>query len=186
MNNCQINDYNQFLGVDEFAYNIFEYLFLNETLWKLIKYDGNDALNPSNANLTSAEKIELLWVGDEEDSSGYRVFMQPSTDDAFEDVTTQLRIFERETIPESRVVGTVLMCVEILVYNKNNGLKNSKKTRLSAIKSEVIQSLNGVNIKGVGNLFLDQMGNRKTGAVLSLNNSKNYFGYVITLATHVG
>lgn len=190
MADCAINDYNTYKGIEEFPYYIIKYLFSNETIWRLIAYDDSDALSADKSDLTASEKAKLIWAGTltedgDIDSSKYRVFQQPLTDDSFGVRNTQLRVYQREIIPTDRIKSVVLLTIEIVTTAKINGLNDTRKTRISALHQELLSMLNGAKIGGISPLFLDKTGNIKTGSIMGLNNNKNYFGYSITIGTHV-
>jgi len=182
--------YNTYDGIQSFPYKIIRHLFDNEKIWKLIKYDDNEALSPSKANLTLEEKTSLIWSGQLDanydiDSSKYRVFQQPLTDDTFIERNTQLRVYEYKTIPIDRVKGIVLMRIAIITHSKLNGLIDTQTTRIGELKQEIIKSIVGEQIGGIGDIFYDRTPNTEIGSTLGLNDKKNYFGYVITVGTWV-
>lgn len=179
------NDYANYDKQVYFSYNIIEKLFENENIWRLIAYDEPDALNPSTkSNLTTAEKKALIYRG-EEDSSLFRVFQQPSTDDAFSNENTQLRVYPSITDPYKRTLAYVDIAFEILTHSKINTLENTT-TRIDNLLSEILGTLNGKDINGVGNLFFDKSARSSNSARLRLNNNKNYFGFILIMTTNVG
>jgi len=178
------NDYASYEKLPNLSINILEKLLENEDLWKLIANDNPDALSPSNPSLTPKEKRDLIYKG-EEDSSPFRIFTQPSTDDAFSVQTTQLRIYPSVTDPYRRVLAYSDIVFEIITHAKINTLQDGT-SRIDHIHYEVLKTLNGKDIKGVGNLFFDS-GSRSTNrAILKINNNKNYFGFMLVMSTNIG
>jgi len=177
--NSTFNDYNKFKQLPQMPYNIIKNLIINnENIWKLIKYNTPNALDL--ANLTKKDKASLIWNG-EEDSEDFRVFMQPYTDDAFAQQCTQIRIFPSSIVPTNRTLGIISFCFEILTHVKINQL-NNYQTRILTILQEVIATLNGVEINGIGSLFFDYEGSRDNFAKLNLYNNRNYCGYTLTMS----
>lgn len=192
MSNCMNPSnakYNTFQNIDTLEFNVIKVLFQNEDLWKLIKYDSNDALSPLKPNLTIGEKRSLIWNGeltdDKVDSSKYRVFKQSSTDDSFGDRNTQLRVYIGEINPENIKMSTVDIFIEIITHSKLNGLIDTEKNRVSSLLKNVLGTLNGSDIEGIGKLYFNQEETRRNKARYALNNSKNYFGYLIVMSTKI-
>lgn len=192
MSNCMNPSnakYNTFQNIDTLEFNVIKVLFQNEDLWKLIKYDSNDALSPLKSNLTISEKRSLIWNGeltdDKVDSSKYRVFKQSSTDDSFGDRNTQLRVYIGEINPENIKMSTVDIFIEIITHSKLNGLIDTERNRVSSLLKNVLGTLNGSDIEGIGKLYFNQEETRRNKARYALNNSKNYFGYLIVMSTKI-
>lgn len=180
--------YNTYSKIDKFEYKVIEHLFSNEDLWKLIKYNDSDALSPNKPNLTTQEKKDLIWTGQlnssgDIDSSKYRVFKQSLTDDSFGDMTTHLRVYIGEVVPDNGIIGTVDIYIEILTHSKLNGLMDTELNRISSLLKNVLGTLNGSSIDGVGNLYFNADATRRNKAKHAINNGKNYFGYLIIMST---
>ena len=183
-NQQSINEYSDYEALNMMSFSIINYLVENnEDIWKLLKYNDNDALSPSNPNLSKSEKGSLIYSG-QPDASLYRVFMQPATDSAFEKQSTQLRVYPDIIIPHNRINGTVTMTFEIVSHADLNSLSNYG-TRIVWIIQQLIKTFNGKNIKGVGNLAFDKQGCPYDSAKQNLYNRKNYFGYTLMMSTHI-
>lgn len=158
----------------------------NEIIWKILKYDTNDAL--FNANLTRDEKIDLIYKGGDLKASGYKVFRQPYIDDAESGDTSMLRVFLSNIIPQNKVVSDLGITIECLVHNKNIMLKSnldgvSYENRLELLLQQVIECLNGAEVSGIGQLFFDMSGNYLTKAVIGVYNNRNYHGFRIVFGS---
>ena len=179
MNTKRDTSYNSMIGYKMLPYNIIAYLMENnENIWKLLKYNGNDALD--KPNLTLEEKSALIYNG-EIDGDGYRVFMNEFIDDAFVDMISMIRIFPVATFPDSRVVAIQDMVCQIVVHNKIDML-NSYCTRLDSIIEEFISTLNGADIGGLGVLFMDSDRRRSNGVMRGFSNNRNFYGAKINMS----
>jgi len=130
----------------------------NELVWKLLKYNDADAWN--NDDLTTEEKAELIYSG-QEDETQYKVFMDAGQPDAWTHEATVIRIWPMDIYPENRSYGTVIIAIEVYSHYKINHL-NNYKTRINWIAQELIGLFNGADIGGVGLLFFNRMGMAQT------------------------
>ena len=89
----------------------------NEIIWKLLKYNSDDAL--MQPNLTKDEKVELIYKGGGLKADGFKVFRQAYVDDVELTDGSMIRVFLSNIIPESRIISDVAITVECLVHNKN-------------------------------------------------------------------
>lgn len=181
MNNT-FTDYNQYKLLPMMQYNIAEYLMLNnENIWKLLKYPENSALTKSD--LTLPEKSKLIYQG-EPDANGFRVFFTDYIDDSFTDQCSILRIFPEIITPKNAVLSTITFRIEVFSHVKIQML-NNYTTRNVALLQQVLETINGRPINGVGVLGFDRMGCPYDKSYLNISNSKNYTGYSILISTHI-
>lgn len=176
--------YNQYSGLEMMPYKIIGHLLLNnEDIFKLLKFNDSNALDL--ANLTMSEKRNLIYKG-QTDSTPFKIFMQPMTDDAFPDTGTLLRIYVADIYPTDHIKGIVTFAFEILCHNKINTL-NNYSTRMHYMLRSIISTFNGANIDGIGELFFNAKASRSYNyAKQNLYNGKNYFGYTICMSTWCG
>jgi len=147
------NSFSEFPGM---SYNIISYLMdNNELLWRLLVYNDNFAfrLDTDHPNLTKAQKGLLVYDGLREQTS-CRVFLDLKQDDSLTQEMTMLRISPIEIIPTDNVLGKVAIGFEIFSHVKINTLGNYQ-TRVDMIVQQLLQSLNGQLIGGIGNLFFN-------------------------------
>lgn len=177
-------EYNKFEQLPQLSYNIISYVLNNnENLWKLLKYEESDALDKSN--LTYDNKIALIYNGDVENLTDYRVFMDSFNDDAFDKTCSLFRVFPINIIPENRLIGNIDIGIQVMCHNKINQL-NNYQTRIITMLQEVIQTLNGKDIGvGLGKIFFDREGNRSNMARLELFN-KHFVGYTLIMSIRFG
>lgn len=177
-----IMNYNHYIGFSEFTNSIVGHLIeKNEDIFKLMKYDTNDAL--LQPILTKEEKRALIYGG-ESDSASFRIFIQPHTDDSVKNESCSLYIYPVVIIPEDNIMGNVAFNFDIVCHNKINMLSN-RKTRIDLMAENLLKTLNGKNIKGVGQFVFDKKANTYDSARLNLYNGKDYFGYTITMSTRI-
>lgn len=174
---------NTFNSMPQIPYQILTYLIdNNENLFKLLKYNSTDALQKDD--LTKKEKIALLYteVGQEND---YHIFLKPLIGEEMTDSVTQLRLYKARITPTTSLKAVLNYEFDIVVGTKtnlvydNNGIPCS---RLDMIESEIINSLCGTSMFGVGgfqfNRELSNLCVQNTG----LSNSKSFFGSSFVLA----
>jgi hypothetical protein len=147
--NTDTTAYSKLSGYKFFSYNIINYLIdNNEEIWKLLYYNESDAWE--RTNLTLSEKRSLIYAG-QPDETLYRVFMSEKQVNAWVNEACILRIFPHSTVPENRTVNTTMMVFDIYSHYRINTLSNYT-TRIDTAVEELISTLNGSNIGGLGRL----------------------------------
>jgi len=172
--------YNTLEQLPYLAYRITNYLFANEVIWKILKYDDYDCLD--KPNLTEDEKASLIWT--KGDQSKCSVFLTPMEVDIIDNSKTVFKLYDYQIVPESHLTSIVCMRFEILCMGKSTMLDYNGYpcSRLSVMKAELVKSLNGSDIGGVGMLEFNNMLSRWCGATQSLGNNKNVVGDTLTFA----
>lgn len=175
--------YNKYTQVPNFSYKIIEHLMTNEkaeTLWKLIKY--NDANAYDKPNLTQEEKAALIYkgVGTQDEFS---VFLDYMSTDANYTVKTILRIYPGDTTPVTRTTGIQGINIEVFVEFTINHLADYT-TRVDRIVQILLEVLNGADIGGVGQLFLDESASHMCR--ISTIGVSPFKGKQIVMAVNVG
>lgn len=175
--------YNQFVGFSDLCYNILAYLMANnENIWKLLKYNTPDAL--SQPELTMEEKRAMIFNGTG-DSEEYHVFRSPFLDDAFTKEVSQLRIFALTVNPNNRSMSTVDFGIECVTHIKLVNIDGCK-SRAETMVEEVLKTLNGQEINGVGKLFFDMSEAPYDAARGDIFNNRYYFGFTIAMSVKYG
>ena len=174
---------NTFNSMPQIPYQILTYLIdNNENLFKLLKYNSTDALQKND--LTKKEKIALLYteVGKEDD---YHIFLKPLIGEEMTDSVTQLRLYKARITPTTNLKAVLNYEFDIVVGTKTNLVYDNDGipcSRLDMIESEIINSLCGTSMFGVGgfqfNRELSNLCVQNTG----LSNSKSFFGSSFVLA----
>lgn len=176
-------NYNKLDGFPDYGYNIIYHLILNnENLWKLIKYNDPKAL--SKPNLTTDEKVAMIFKGDG-NSEEFNVFRQPFIDDAFTMQTTQLRVFTATIIPNDSSKCTIDYAIECITHIKLDSLDNGQ-SRTERMIYEVIRTLNGADIGGVGTMFFDIRSAGFDGVRADKFNNRYFYGYTIIMSVRNG
>jgi len=147
--------YNVFNDYDEIPYQIINHLMdNNELIWKLLNYDHSNAWKDTIPNLTKEEKGNLIYDGGEI-TNNFRVFMDVGQPDAVTKEMTILRISHWHIAPKNRTVGIITMSFQVYAHYKVNHLSNYK-TRNDVIINQLLNTLNGVQIKGgLGVMYFD-------------------------------
>ncbi len=150
--------YNKYSEFPDISYNITKYLMNNnELIWKLLKYNDKDAWKNDSAhpNLTTAQKGALINDGTPDpDHSKFRVFFDVGQDDAWVSEATILRITPSDLIPVNYVTGKITVALECYAHYKINTL-SSYRTRVNTIAQQLIETLNGQEVGGLGVLHFD-------------------------------
>jgi len=139
-------------------------------LLKLLKYNSTDAL--SKSDLTDDEKYSLI---DQIDVDDTRIFMSPFNNTIVEEERSELRLFLGEISPDNKFLAQTVFVFQILVYNTLWPLQDTKQ-RPIRILQEVLKSLNGQYLQGVGQLYFTSMNNAR-----HVMFTKDFSGYVLTL-----
>lgn len=134
-----------------------EYLLENnELIWKLLKYNDADAWN--KPNLTKEEKRAMIYDGSrihgQDMYTKHRIFMDVGQDESLTEEITILQIEPYNLIPANRVRGQVNVIFQILSHYQINHMSNYN-TRVDSIVCEIIKTLNGKSVNGIGVLALD-------------------------------
>ena len=185
MDCCNESSYNQYDGLQNFTLLIIQHLMLNnEDIWKLLKYDTQDALE--KPNLTREEKAKLIYPGASGgDMDDYRVFRTPYLDDLTTNQQAQLRVYLESITPDTRLYGTVDVNIEVICHVKMIEL-NDYQNRAESIVLQVIKTLNGADVGGIGKLFFDRNGSFYDLIKMNRYNNRNFYGYTITMSTKMG
>lgn len=185
MNCCNGDIYNKYDGLQNLTLYLIQYLMLNnEDIWKLLKYDTQDALE--KPNLKREEKAALIYPGNSGgDMDDYRVFRTPYLDDINTSQQAQLRVYLESITPDTLVYGTVDVNIEVICHVKMIEL-NDYQNRVESIVWQVLKTLNGVEVGGIGKLFFDRNGSFYDLIKMNRYNNRNFYGYTITMSTKMG
>lgn len=176
------NAYNTLDRLPLMSYKIIEHLVLNnEDLWKILKYDTSDSLD--KPNLTLDEKTALIYPGNGLDGNNFRFFMDFFIDDSFNTQCSLVRVYPLVISPQNRIISDITFCIEVLSHCKITHLNNYTNRNVYMMQ-QIIKTLNGGDVNGVGLLAFDRMGNSNDRAVLNISNNRNYQGYSIYMSTH--
>jgi len=153
--------YNNYSELPLISYNCAKYLLENNDLmWKLLYYtDPNAYKNDSDhPNLTTSQKGSLIYNGSP-DETQFRVFFDIGQDDAWTGSSCILRIAPFDINPTNHIYGNVSMIFQCYATYKINTLSNYN-TRTIKVIQQVLETLNGSDIGGIGRLYFDSRASR--------------------------
>lgn len=128
-------------------------------LMKYLWYDEDKPLQYLMPN--PAQKLSMLYDGEnpavntddekEKHPKGYRIFPQTFWLPAEYDARTQLKCYIGQILPYDDYSAEIGITFELVVnYMQDNNLKTNALSRLYAMETALIGSLNGVTITGIG------------------------------------
>lgn len=169
------SNYNKLAQLPQQPYLIISKLIENnEDIWKLLKYPEADALDQSD--LTLDEKRALIFNGENEEAD-CRVFTELYVDDSINERQSQLRVDVYEVRPDNYVYAQVNFGFLVISHNASKIL-NNYENRTVRLLHEVIKTLNGTEINGVGKLVFNRMRHESVlGKKIKINNE--FSGYLI-------
>ena len=177
--------FNSMSRLPQIPYKILTYLAQEEQiLWKLLAYDGYDAL--SKPNLTFSQKMDLVWK--EGPQEPFSVFMTNIVDDAIPESKTILKVYNYYIHARELYLAPTVYAFDILYGPKMslvdyNGIPVS---RADLFVNRILTLLNGVYVDGVGKLmFYDDLSRYDLGRSV-IGNSKTFTGYQLFLSVNVG
>lgn len=173
---------NRFAGVSNLPYNIIQYLFANENIWKLIKYASPDAL--SQPVLTAQEKAALIWKG-EDNQENFRIYLTPMQENIQYTQSAIMRLYLLSGRPRNDILSTLTYTLEILCQTKLGMLDNGIP-RMDLLFELIMGELMGKQVDGIGEIFFnaDSAANSQCKIQLNSENNRNYMGYAISLGVH--
>lgn len=179
--------FNQLTTMPYIPYNIIYHLAQDdkaEDLWKLLKYNTEDALG--KPNLTLSEKMSLVCKNNA-DQNSYNIFLTRLIEDEQIAERSILKLYKMNTTPEDNIKAVCVYAFDILTGAKSsiveyNGIPCS---RLDVIEAILVQSLNGIDVNGVGYLQYNRQLSRTCGAIYGIGNNTNYQGVSVTMAVRV-
>lgn len=150
------NKYNKFKSIRGASYNILNYLMKNnENLFKLLKYIEPSVSPYQQADLTFAEKVDMIATNsyDTNESTTKNILFITELREAFSTNVAQLRV-EIDTIKAiNSYQGYANIWFQIIVPIVSDVMSATSVTgerRTDAIFLELVESLNGVNIEESG------------------------------------
>ena len=182
MNDYQKESYNKLELLPELPYKILERLMTDskaELMWKLLKYNENDAyLKP---NLTLKEKSALIYNG-EGDLSNYNVLLDPYDDETTVHQKTFLRVYNGNNYPEDHIKSIQEVVFEVYCHPALTTLKNYQN-RIDAIIQCIFEAINGADTGGLGHLFYNNS-SRASCKIWAIG-TKPYKGKYFVLGTRI-
>ncbi len=135
-------------GIDSLSINIILKLLENQNLLKCLFYNTSNAL--TQADLTDDEKYAMI---DQLDTVNTKIFITPFPSNVTDDAEVEIRFFIRTLAPENIILSKVVFDFVIIVHESLWVLSGGKQRALTIIQ-ELLDSLNGEYINGLGKLQL--------------------------------
>lgn len=178
--------FNSMMALPQSLYKILEYLVTNnENIWKMLKYNSYDAL--SKPNLTISEKLALLWKTGVQEK--YGVFLTNLVEDAISESKCIFKLYTYHVYASpSEYLSTVTYEFDFL-YGGTMALVDLDGVpvnRGTLFIHEILKTLNGVYIGGVGRLMFNDDQARYDAAHSVIGNSKTFTGVQMWLSTQMG
>jgi hypothetical protein len=166
-----MSEYIELENIDLVLKNIALKIVTNENLCKLLKFNDSSALSKE---ITEDERYALnIQDGD---TTNTRIFYQPFNNDTITDERAELRIYFANFKPENMYIANANIGFDIVVHNNMWRLDEGKQRPLNIFK-EVLKSLNGQDVKSLGELnFLNSY------CTLMIFN-KSFTGYSFSMST---
>ena len=168
---------NNFSSLSSVPYVIIQYLAEhNDKLFKLLKYPQSDAL--SRPDLTIDEKMDMVYV-DEDKQITKNIFFKPLVGDEEISAVTQMRLYQFNISPSNVLNAIISYKMDIITGDKISLVYNEDGIpcpRITMIEEELLNTLNGKDIFGVGCFQFTRDLSTSDKANFTLSNSKGFFG----------
>lgn len=173
---------NKYTSLPSVPYKIISYLAQNnEKIFKALYYQESDALD--KPDLTLEQKLDMIYV-DEGKEIDKHIFLKPLIGEEMIDSVTQLRLYKYGISPNDSMVSVINYRFDIITGSKisliyDDGIPCS---RLDVIESELLNTLNGVDLFGTGKFQFNKDLSTADKQMLTLSNSKNFFGSILIMS----
>ncbi len=176
--------FNKFTSLPFVPYRIVVKLTENDNFFKLLKYNTYDAL--SMPNLTEDEKLELICK-DFDDMHNFNIFLTNIEPNELVSSKTILKLYRYDTLPDNYVISTISYKFDIL-YGTKNALVDYQGVpcpRVDVMEMELMKTLNGADVAGVGKLQFNHDLSRLCRSTLNIGNNYTFTGTSIVMATQL-
>lgn len=176
--------FNKFLTLPFIPYRIVVALTQNDNFFKLLKYNTYNAL--SMPNLTEDEKLQLICK-DFDDMHNYNIFLTNVEPNELVNSKTILKLYRYDTLPINHIVSTISYRFDIL-YGTKNALVDYQGVpcpRVDVMEMELMKTLNGADVAGVGKLQFNHDLSRLCRSTLNIGNNYTFTGTSIVMATQL-
>lgn len=176
--------FNKFTSLPFIPYRIVTTLMNNDNFFKLLKYNTYDAL--SKPNLTEDEKLELICK-DEDDMHNFNIFFTNVEPNELVKSKTILKIYRYDTMPDNYALATICYKFDILYGTKNAMVdyQGVPCARIDVMEMELMKTLNGADVAGVGMLQFNHELSRLSRSTLNIGNNYTFTGTSIIMATQI-
>lgn len=159
-------------------------LLENDNLFKLIYYDTSNAL--SQPDLTVEQKLAMLWKG-EDRMEDYNIFLTNIQPNEELESKVLLKIYRYHMSPINPRIATVAYRFDVLYGSKTPLVESNGITcnRGDLIEMEIMQTLNGKDVAGVGLLQYNYGLSRYCNSEVGIGNNYTFTGLSIVMATQI-
>ena len=174
--------FNKFTTLPSVPYKILSYLAENnERIFKALYYQGSDALD--QPDLTLEQKLDMIYV-DEGKEVDKHLFLKPLIGEEMVDSVTQLRLYKYGISPTDAMTSVITYRFDIITGSKVSLIYDNKIpiNRLDLIETELLNTLNGVDLFGTGKFQFNRDLSTQDKQILTLSNSKNFFGSILLMS----
>lgn len=175
---------NKFLSMPFIPFKIVMALLDNDNFCKLIYYNTIDALD--RPNLTVAQKRAMIWDG-QDDMEHYNIFLTNVQPNEETENRTVVKVYRYVTDPINRNIATVAYAFDILFGSKIPLVRYNGITcnRGDVIEMEIMRTLNGEDVAGVGYLQYDNDLTALCRSRVGIGNNYTFTGLSIIMATQI-
>lgn len=179
--------FNKFSALPYIPYNIISHLAKDpkaDGLWKLLKYSGVDAL--SQPSLTLQEKLALVWKGQPKQND-FSIFFTRLVEDEQLEERSLIKIYKADTLPETHINAICTYAFDLLTGAKTTVVdyEGVPCSRLDVMEMYLLQSLNGIDVSGVGLLQFNHNLSRLSRSTYGIGNNTSYIGTQLLMAVGV-
>lgn len=174
--------FNKFTTLPSVPYKILSYLAENnERIFKALYYQGSDALD--QPDLTLEQKLNMIYV-DEGKEIDKHLFLKPLIGEEMIDSVTQLRLYKYGISPTDAMTSVITYRFDIITGSKVSLIydNNIPISRLDFIETELLNTLNGIDLFGTGKFQFNRDLSTQDKQILTLSNSKNFFGSILLMS----
>lgn len=174
--------FNKFTTLPSVPYKILSYLAENnERIFKALYYQGSDALD--QPDLTLEQKLDMIYV-DEGKEIDKHLFLKPLIGEEMIDSVTQLRLYKYGISPTDAMTSVITYRFDIITGSKVSLIydNNIPVSRLDFIETELLNTLNGIDLFGTGKFQFNRDLSTQDKQILTLSNSKNFFGSILLMS----
>lgn len=174
--------FNKFNSLPSVPYKILSYLAQNnEKIFKALYYQGSDALDKED--LTLEQKLNMIYV-DEGKEIDKNIFLKPLIEEEMIDSVNQLRLYKYNISPSDAMTAVVTYRFDIITGAKTSLIYDDgiPITRLDLIETEILNTLNGIDLFGTGKFQFNRDLSTQDKQILTLSNSKNFFGSILMMS----
>lgn len=178
--------YNQFTSLPFIPYKIVMALIENDNLCKLLYYNTYDCLD--KPNLTYEQKIEMIWSQNDNRMDKYNIFLTNTMSNEMTDAKCMLQCYRYDTKPDNYVISTLCYRFDFLFGSTTAMVEYGGYpcNRGDVFEMELMKSLNGKDVAGIGYLQYNRMLSRLCGSNVGIGNNSTFTGVSIVMATQIG